>query len=110
MASASKKMKIKKGDTVVVISGRDKGSKGEVLHVIPQDSRLMVQGVNVVTKHNKPSQANPQGGMSKMERSIHVSNVAVVDPKTGSPSRVGYKIEKDGTKTRVARKSGQAVE
>ena len=106
---AKAKLKIKKGDQVVVITGRDKGVKGEVLSVMTAANRVMVQGVNVATKHNKPTQANPQGGIAKIERSIHVSNVALADPKTGGASRVGYKIEKDGTKTRIARKSGETV-
>ena len=104
------KLKVKKGDQVVVITGRDKGIKGEVLQVMAQEGRLIVQGVNVATKHNKPSQANPQGGIAKVERAIHVSNVALADPKTGKATRVGYKILKDGSKVRIARKSGETVE
>jgi large subunit ribosomal protein L24 len=104
------KLKIKKGDQVVVITGRYKGTKGEVLSVNPTDAKVVVQGVNMATKHNKPSQANPQGGITKAERPIHVSNVALADPKTGKASRVGYKVQKDGTKVRVARKSGDTVE
>ncbi len=107
---AQTKLKIKKGDQVVVITGRDKGAKGEVLEVMPTDAKLLVKGVNTAKKHNKPSQANPQGGIVTIERPIHVSNVALADPKTGKPSRVGYKVQKDGAKTRVARASGQTVE
>lgn len=103
------KLKIKKGDQVVVLTGKDKGSKGEVLSVIKSKSRVLVQGVNVVTKHNKPTQVSP-GGIEKVERSIHISNVALADPKDGKPTRVGYKTLKDGKKVRVARKSGETVE
>lgn len=109
MATHKSKLKIKKGDQVVVITGRDKGVKGEILSVMPQDQRVVVQGVNVASKHNKPSQTNPQGGITKMERSIHASNVALLDPKTGGPTRAGYKSAQDGAKTRIARKSGETV-
>ena len=103
------KFKIKKGDEVVVLTGKDKGSKGEVLKVITDKSRVLVQGVNTVTKHNKPSQFSA-GGIEKVERSIHVSNVALADPKTGEATRVGYKTLKTGKKVRVAKKSGETVE
>ena len=103
------KFKIKKGDEVVVLTGKDKGSKGEVLKVITDKSRVLVKGVNTVAKHNKPSQIS-QGGIEKVERSIHVSNVALADPKTGEATRVGYKTLKDGKKVRVAKKSGETVE
>lgn len=106
---ANAKMKIKKGDQVVILTGKDKGSKGEVLESIPSQSRVIVQGVNVVTKHNKPSQMSA-GGIEKVERSIHVSNVALADPKSGEATRVGYKTLKDGKKVRVAKKSGETVE
>lgn len=103
------KFKIKKGDEVVVLTGKDKGAKGEVLKVLKSDGRVLVQGVNTVTKHTKPSQFS-QGGIEKVERSIHISNVALADPKTGAATRVGYKILKDGKKVRVAKKSGETVE
>ncbi len=103
------KMKIKKGDQVVVISGKDKGKKGEVLRALPQQSRVVVQGVNVVKRHNRPTQTSA-GGIEEKELSIHVSNVALADPKTGKPSRVGYKTLKDGKKTRVARASGETID
>lgn len=104
------KMKIKKGDTVVVITGKDKGVKGEVLKVLPQESRVIVQGVNVAKKHRKPSQLNPQGGIENIELPVHVSNVALADPKDDKPTRVGYKVLKDGKKVRVAKRSGETVE
>ncbi len=102
------KLKIKKGDQVVILTGRDKGAKGEVLRVLREENRVFVQGVNQVTKHQKPTQVSP-GGIQKKELSIHVSNVALADPKTGEPTRVGYKVLKDGKKVRVARKSGEEV-
>ena len=104
------KMKIKKGDQVVVITGRDKGIKGEVLKALPQESRVIVQGVNVVKKHRKPTQMNPQGGIENVEKPVHVSNVALVDPKEGKRTRVGFKTLKDGKKVRVAKRSGETVE
>lgn len=103
-----KKFKIKKGDQVVVLTGKDKGAKGEVLEVLTEKNRLVVQGVNVVTKHQKPTQVAP-GGIQKKELSIHISNVALADPKTGEATRVGYKTLKDGKKVRVAKKSGETV-
>lgn len=102
------KMKIKKGDQVIVLTGRDKGTTGEVLKVFPEDSRVIVKGVNTVTKHKKPTQFSA-GGIEKMEKSIHVSNVAIADPKTNKPTRIGYKLLKDGKKVRVARKSGETI-
>lgn len=103
------KMKIKKGDKVVVLTGKDKGASGEVLKTIPGESRVVVQGVNMATRHRKPSQIS-SGGIEKMEKSIHVSNVALADPKNGKATRVGYKTLKDGKKVRVAKKSGETVE
>lgn len=106
---ANAKLKIKKGDEVVVLTGKDKGAKGEVLKVFPAKNRVLVQGVNQVTKHNKPSQFSA-GGIEKKELPIHVSNVALADPKSGEATRVGYKTLKDGKKVRVAKKSGETVE
>lgn len=103
------KMKIKKGDKVVVLTGKDKGAKGEVLKVIPAEGRVLVQGVNMVTRHNKPTQMSA-GGIEKKEKTIHVSNIALADPKSGKATRVGYKTLKDGKKIRVAKKSGETVE
>ncbi len=102
------KLKIKKGDQVVVLTGKDKGKKGEVLRVIPEDSRVLVAGVNIATKHTKPSQTTP-GGIQKVELPVHISNVAIADPKSGKPTRVGYKVLKDGKKVRVAKKSGEQI-
>ena len=102
------KLKIKRGDQVVVLTGRDKGAKGEVVKVLPEVRRVVVQGINLVTKHEKPTQVSP-GGIQKKELSIHVSNVAVADPKSGEATRVGYKVLKDGKKVRVAKKSGETI-
>ena len=93
----------------MVLTGRDKGAKGEVLKVIPAERRVVVQGVNKVKKHNKPTQFSA-GGIEEKELSIHVSNVALADPKSGKATRVGYKTLKDGKKVRVARASGETVE
>lgn len=103
------KLKIKKGDRVVVITGRDKGKVGEVLKVLPKDMRVVVQGVHRVKRHTKPTQANPQGGIVEKEGTIHISNVAHVDPKSGKPTRVGFKTLKDGSKVRFAKESGEVI-
>lgn len=105
---AKAKFKIKKGDEVVVLTGKSKGTKGEVLKVLTAEDRVLVKGVNVVKKHNKPTQVSA-GGIEQKELPIHVSNVAVVDPKSGGATRVGYKVLKDGKKVRVAKKSGETI-
>ena len=102
------KIKIKKGDKVVVLTGRDKGKSGEVEHVNPAESKVIVQGVNLQTKHRKASQTGP-GGIDKIAAPIHVSNVALIDPKTDKPTRIGYKIV-DDCKVRVAKRSGEQFE
>ena len=101
--------KIRKGDEVVVMTGRDKGKKGEVLRMIPSENRAVVQGVNVVTKHQRPTQMDP-GGLKTEEAPINLSNLAIVDPKTGEATRVGFRINDDGTKVRVAKKSGEVID
>ena len=101
--------KIKKGDRVVVLSGKDKGKHGDVLRSIPKDGKVVVSGINIATRHVKPSQTNPQGGLERREAPMHVSKVAIEDPKTGKPSRVGFRIEKDGSKVRVAKRSGEVI-
>ena len=103
------KMKIKKGDTVVVISGRDKGKSGEVLRVMPADRRLIVQGVHVARRHTKARMGDP-GGIVDKELTIHVSNVAHIDPQSGKPTRIGYRSLDDGRKVRVARRSGEVID
>ena len=100
--------KIKKGDNVVVIAGKDKGKQGEVLNVIPAKNRVVIAGVNVVKRHTRPSQTS-EGGIISKEAPIDVSNVAHIDPKDGKPTRVGVKLEKDGSKVRFAKRSGEAL-
>jgi large subunit ribosomal protein L24 len=102
-------MHVKKGDTVIVITGKDKGKKGRIIASFPKDNRVLVEGVNMVKKHAKPSQTNPQGGIIEQEAAVHVSNVMPVDPKLGVPTRVGYK-EINGKKVRVAKKSGEVLD
>lgn len=102
------KLKIKKGDKVTILTGKDKGKTGEVLKVLPQENRVVVQGINLATKHKKPTQTS-QGGIEKIEASIHASNVALIDPKDGKATRVGYKTLKDGQKVRVARRSDEVL-
>ena len=102
--------KIKKGDYVVVISGGDKGQKGEVLKVFPKEERVVVKGVRMVKRHMRPTQANPDGGIQQFEAPVHVSNVAHLDPKDSKPTRVGFKTLKDGKKVRVAKKSGEVID
>jgi len=103
------KMKIKKGDNVVVITARNKGKAGEVLRVLPAERRLIVQGVHVARRHTKPRMGDP-GGIVDKELTIHVSNVAHVDPQSGKPTRVGYKTLDDGRKVRIARRSGEVLD
>jgi large subunit ribosomal protein L24 len=100
--------KIKKGDKVVVLSGKDKGKHGEVTQAFPKEGRVIVAGVNIATRHRKATQANPQGGLDRFEAPLHVSKVAIEDPKTGKPTRVRFEF-KDGKKVRVAVKSGQVL-
>lgn len=101
-------MHVKKGDKVQVLSGKDKGKQGVILAAFPKKERVLVEGVNVVKKHQKPSQDNPQGGILEKEAPIHVSNVLPIDPKTGEPTRVGYE-DRDGKKVRIAKKSGEML-
>jgi large subunit ribosomal protein L24 len=103
------KFKIKKGDKVVVITGRDKGKTGEVLRVLRADNRVVVQGVNMVKRHTKPG-AGQAGGIVEKEAALHLSNVAHIDPKSSKPTRVGYKILGDGRKVRYAKRSGEVLD
>jgi large subunit ribosomal protein L24 len=103
------KLKIKKGDSVVVISGRDKGRTGEVLRVLPAESRLIVQGVHLAKRHTKPRMGEP-GGIIEKELTIHISNVAHIDPQSRKPTRIGYKVLEDGRKVRFARRSGEVID
>ncbi len=102
-------LKIKRGDTVVVISGKEKGKRGEVERVIPAKSRVVVNGVNVRTRHARPSQNN-QEGLYTFAAPMHVSNVMLVDPNSGEPTRVGYRFTDTGEKVRVSKKSGKDIE
>ena len=103
------KLKIKKGDNVVVISGRDKGKRGEVLRVFPTENRLIVQGIHIARRHTKQRLGEP-GGIVDKELTIHASNVAHIDPRSSQPTRVGYRILDDGRKVRVARRSGEVID
>ncbi len=100
--------KIKKGDQVVVLSGKDKGRTGEVTKAMPKDGKVVVGGINVAVRHRKPSQTNPQGGLERSEAPLHVSKVALKDPKTGQPTRVRFEV-RDGKKVRVAVRSGEVI-
>jgi len=102
-------LKIKRGDTVVVISGKEKGKRGEVERVIPRKNRVVVSGVNMRARHARPSQNNQQG-LYHFEAPIHVSNVMLVDPNTGEPTKVGYRFTDSGEKVRVGRKSGKDID
>jgi large subunit ribosomal protein L24 len=101
--------KIKKGDKVVILSGKDKGKHGEVTRAFPKDGKVIVGGINMMTRHKKPSQQDPQGGLERVEAPLHVSKVAIEDPKTGKPTRVGFKVLEDGRKVRVAKRSGELI-
>ena len=102
-------MKIKKGDKVIVITGKDKGKTGEVIKAMPKENKVVVAGINLVKRHQKPSQENAGGIISK-EMPIHVSNVALVDPKTGKATRVAMRVEDGGRKVRVAKRSGDVID
>jgi large subunit ribosomal protein L24 len=102
--------RVKQGDSVVVVAGKEKGSRGRVLRVVPDAERVVVEGINVRTKHLKPSQANPQGGRIKKESPIHISNVMLADPQTGEPTRVRIKTLESGQRVRVAVKSGEQID
>ena len=103
------KLHIKKNDTVVVLAGEDKGKTGKVLKVLVDENRALVEGVNMVSKSTKPSAKNPQGGIVKQEAPIHISNLSLIDPKSGKATRVGIKVTEDGKKVRIAKKSGEEI-
>lgn len=103
------KLHIKKGDTVIVLSGEDRGKQGRVLSVLVKKQRAIVEGINMVTKHTKPSAKHPQGGRIQMEAPIHISNLSLVDPKSGKPTRIAIRVKEDGTKVRIAKKSGEEI-
>ena len=103
------KLHIKKDDTVIVLAGEDKGKKGKVLKVLVDKNRAIVEGINIVSKSAKPSAKNPQGGIVKQEASIHISNLSLIDPKSGKATRVAVKKTEDGKKVRIAKKSGEEI-
>lgn len=100
--------KIRKGDAVVILAGKDAGKKGEVVRAIPAENRVVVQGVNMVKRHTRPTQTT-QGGIIEKEAAMHVSNVAHIDPKDGRPTRVGFRILEDGSKVRFSKRSGEVI-
>ncbi|NMJ40456.1 50S ribosomal protein L24 [Roseomonas sp. JC162] len=102
--------KIRKGDRVQVLAGKDKGRQGEVIKVMPTEGRALVQGVNLVKKHEKPQGMGRPGGIQEKEAGIHLSNLALLDPKSGKPTRVGFKVLEDGKKVRVAKASGEVLD
>jgi large subunit ribosomal protein L24 len=104
-----KKLHIKKGDTVVVISGDNKGQEGKVLEVVREKGRAIVERVNMVSKHTKPNSKSPQGGIIKQEAPIHISNLMIKDPKTGKPTRIGRRLDKNGKLVRYSKKSGEEI-
>ncbi|MCI5647263.1 MAG: 50S ribosomal protein L24 [Bacteroidales bacterium] len=103
------KLHIKKGDTVYVNTGKDKGKTGKVIKVFVEEQRAIVEGLNIVSKNQKPNAKNPQGGIIKMEAPIHISNLNVVDPKTGKPTRIGRRLNEEGKLVRYAKKSGEEI-
>jgi large subunit ribosomal protein L24 len=105
----TQKLHIKKGDTVYVNAGESKGQQGRVLEILKKKNRAIVEGVNMISKHQKPNAAHPQGGIIKQEAGIHISNLMLVDPKTGKPTRIGRKKNEDGKLVRYAKKSGEEI-
>ena len=109
MEKKMKKLHVRKGDTVKVIAGNSKGKTGVILEVIPAKDRAVVEGVNIVTKHVKPSATNPEGGITKTEAAIHISNLMLVDPAKGEPTRTGRKLDENGKLQRYSKKTGEIV-
>ena len=105
----AQKLRMKKGDTVIVRTGKDKGKSGEVIRMIPSDNRAVVQGVNMVKRHTRPTQASA-GGIVEKEASIHISNLSQIDPKDDKPTRTGVKVLKDGRRVRFAKRSGEVID
>jgi large subunit ribosomal protein L24 len=110
LESYNNKLHVKKDDNVIVITGKDKGKRGRIIAAYPRLNKVLVEGVNIVKRHSKPSQANPQGGIIEKEAPIHVSNVMLIDPKSNKPTRVGYKVLDNGKKVRIAKKSGEVID
>lgn len=109
LESHNHKLHVKKDDKVMVITGKDKGKTGRVIVAYPRENRVLVEGINMVKRHTKPSQQNQQGGIIEQEAAIHASNVMLLDPKSGKPTRIGYKVE-NGKKVRVAKRSGEVID
>ena len=103
------KLHIKKDDTVIVLTGEDKGKTGKVLKVLVEKNRAIVEGINIVSKSAKPSAKNPRGGIVKQEAPVHISNLSLIDPKSGKPTRISVKKTDDGKKVRIAKKSGEEI-
>jgi large subunit ribosomal protein L24 len=110
LESHNNKLHVKKDDTVIVITGKDKGKKGRIIAAYPRLNKVLVEGVNIVKRHSKPSQQNPQGGIIEKEAPVHVSNVMLIDPKSNKPTRIGYKMLDNGKKVRVAKRSGEVID
>src|SRR6478609_10710471 len=110
LESHNNKLHVKKDDNVIVITGKDKGKKGRVIAAYPRQNRVLIEGVNLVKKHTRPSQTNPQGGIIEQEAAIHVSNVMHIDPKSGKVTRIGYKVLDNGKKVRIAKRSGAQID
>src|SRR5690606_33033554 len=110
LESHNNKLHVKKDDTVIVITGKDKGKKGRIIASYPRENRVLVEGVNMVKKHTKPNPSNPQAGIIEQEALIHASNVMHIDPKSGKRTRLGYKTLDNGKKVRIAKKSGEAID
>lgn len=104
-----KKFNIHKGDEVIIIAGKNKGEKGKVIKMIPEKDKAVVEGWNMVSKSTKPTAKNPHGGIIRVEAPIHVSNLSLIDPKSGKPTRVAIKVGEDGKKVRIAKKSGEEI-
>ena len=109
VAKHKQKIKLRKGDTVIVITGKDKGRKGDILKIMPAENRALVQGINKVKRHQRQS-ASEQGGIVEKEAPVHISNLAIADPKDGAPSKIGFKILNDGRKVRFAKRSGEEID
>lgn len=103
-------MNFKKGDKVNVIAGKDKGKSGKILHVLRKENRVVVEGINMVKKHQKPNATNQTGGIVEIEHPIHISNVMIADPKTGKSTRIGHEINKNGKKVRISKKSNEKID
>lgn len=104
-----KKLHVKTGDTVLVLSGESKGTEGKVVEIVREKGRVIVEGVNIISKHTKPNAKNPQGGIIKREAPIHVSNVMVVDPSNGKPTRIGRRLNTEGKLVRYSKKTGEEI-